>query len=55
MLYIHHCQNCNRIHILNGHKSACPKCGQALTELPVSFLSYSSMDENARRKLTGSD
>lgn len=37
MMYIHYCTHCDRIHMLNGHKTSCPACGQPLKELSVSF------------------
>ena len=40
MMYLHFCKNCNRIHILNGHKPNCPKCDETLTELQMSYLDY---------------
>lgn len=49
MMYMHYCQNCNRIHILNGHKTLCPACGQSLHELRISYLDYVAM-EPARRE-----
>ena len=51
MLYIHYCENCDRIHILNGHKTSCPKCDSLLCELPVSFLEYTKKDADERQRL----
>lgn len=51
MMYIHYCQLCDRIHLLSGHKSGCPACSAPLTELPVSFLEYENMNEQARKEL----
>ena len=48
MMYIHYCAHCDRIHMLSGHKTDCPACGEALTELSVSFLEYQNMDVTAR-------
>lgn len=42
MLYIHYCEKCEKVHMLNGHKKNCPKCDEPLKELPVSFLQYTS-------------
>ena len=27
MMYMHYCKPCHRVHMLNGHKMTCPKCG----------------------------
>ena len=51
MMYIHYCQACNRIHILNGHKSICPSCEQKLTELKISYLEYIELGQEERDKL----
>ena len=48
MLYIHYCETCDIVHILNGHKKSCPKCDAQLNELPLSFLEYTAM--NAERR-----
>lgn len=48
MMYIHYCANCQRIHMLNGHKQACPKCSQPLAELKIDYLSYASLDMEER-------
>ena len=40
MMYIHYCQNCSRLHILNGHKPLCPACEQKLLELKIPYLSF---------------
>lgn len=42
MMYIHFCQTCKRIHILNGHKMFCPRCSSILVELQTSYLDYVS-------------
>lgn len=51
MMYIHYCKSCQRIHMLNGHKKICPGCHQELTELKLSYLSYTSMDTSERTML----
>lgn len=48
MMYIHYCRTCRRIHMLNGHKSACPNCEHRLTELKISYMDYIEMDTEAR-------
>jgi len=48
MMYIHYCRNCDRIHMLNGHKGSCPACGHSLKELPVSFLEFTNMNTQER-------
>lgn len=48
MMYMHFCKNCNRIHILNGHKTACPGCGASLVELSITFQEYSAMNADDR-------
>ena len=51
MMYIHYCQECSRIHILNGHRTSCPICDFSLTELPISYMEYIEMDKDARSSL----
>lgn len=51
MLYIHYCESCDKVHILNGHKKKCPKCEGALKELPISFLQYTSQNRQERDDL----
>lgn len=51
MMYIHYCPSCERIHMLNGHKSLCPTCEQRLTELRISYMEYIELDAEERRKL----
>ena len=51
MLYIHYCESCNKVHILNGHKTKCPKCNMSLRELPISFLQYTSQSREERDRL----
>jgi len=48
MMYLHFCKNCNRIHILNGHKMNCPKCNNALIELQMSYLDYVTLTNTER-------
>ena len=48
MMYIHYCTHCDRIHMLNGHKTSCAACGQPLKELSVSFLEFTNMDAQER-------
>lgn len=56
MMYIHYCNNCNKIFILNGHKQECPRCALPIQELKLSFKEYSTMlppeRESFRRRLT---
>lgn len=49
MMYMHFCQNCRRIHMLNGHKTLCPTCSQKLKELSISYLDYIEMDALERQ------
>ena len=51
MMYLHFCKNCNRIHLLNGHKLTCPGCSHSLTELQISFLDYVSMNREQRQRI----
>ena len=48
MMYLHFCKNCNRIHMLNGHKMFCPKCSASLKELQMSYLEYTSLPRKER-------
>lgn len=48
MMYIHFCKHCTRIHILNGHKTECPRCSEKLTELKVSYMEYINLDLTQR-------
>ena len=48
MMYLHFCKNCNRIHILNGHKLSCPKCDKPLKELQMSYLDYIVLNDSER-------
>ena len=52
MLYIHYCKICQKIHILNGHKLLCPKCGNSLTELQISHQAYADMNLKERQVLS---
>ncbi len=51
MLYMHYCQNCHHIHMLNGHKASCPTCGLPLKELNISYLDYSDLNRGERETL----
>ncbi len=51
MMYIHYCRTCNRIHILNGHKSICPSCERDLTELKISYMDYIQLGPEERHRL----
>lgn len=48
MMYMHYCQNCNRVHMLNGHKFDCPACCAPLVELSISYLEFANMDAYER-------
>lgn len=48
MMYLHFCKNCNRIHMLNGHKQNCPKCDTPLKELQMSYLDYICLTDTER-------
>ena len=48
MMYLHFCKNCNRIHMLNGHKLSCPKCNNTLKELQMSYLDYVVLNDTER-------
>lgn len=50
MMYLHYCKCCDRIHMLSGHKTDCPACGEPLAELPVSFLEYEEMTAAERAR-----
>lgn len=51
MMYIHYCQTCFRLHILNGHKKRCPACQKSLTELTLPYLTYVEMNYCERKIL----
>lgn len=51
MMYIHYCKQCERIHMLNGHKMFCPKCEHALAELKMSYIDYMQMGHLERTQL----
>jgi len=51
MLYVHYCQNCQSIHLLNGHKNICPSCAAHLYEIKLSFLEYTKMTAEKRGDL----
>lgn len=48
MMYVHYCHDCNRLHILNGHKTICPACNQPLAELQISYLDFVELDKDER-------
>lgn len=48
MLYIHYCSHCRRIHILSGHRTACPACDTILAELKVPYTTYITWGPNER-------
>lgn len=50
MMYVHFCKPCNRIHILNGHKQECPRCSNTLFELKLSYLDYTDLNMEERRR-----
>lgn len=51
MMYMHYCNNCCRIHMLNGHKMSCPRCSDSLTELKISYLNYVELPKAQREQL----
>lgn len=51
MMYIHYCKNCQRLHMLNGHKIVCPSCDNDLTELNLPYLTYVEMNTLDRNLL----
>ncbi|MCD7805919.1 MAG: hypothetical protein LUH19_01095 [Lachnospiraceae bacterium] len=51
MLYMHYCQNCHYIHMLNGHKTVCPTCSMPLKELTISYLDYTALTREERKDL----
>lgn len=48
MMYVHYCKRCQRIYMLNGHKQACPKCHEGISELKLSYMEYVAMDRTER-------
>lgn len=50
MMYMHYCKNCNRFHMLNGHKFDCPSCSAPLAELAISYLEFANMDISEREE-----
>lgn len=50
-MYIHYCRQCQRLHLLNGHKMFCPKCDTKLNELRISYLDFVNMDREQRELL----
>lgn len=51
MMYMHYCQHCQHLHMLNGHKLLCPACQSNLTELKLSYLTYVEMSTQERQYL----
>ena len=51
MMYIHYCRSCQRIHMLNGNKTACPTCDRKLRELRISYLEYIELGPEERKIL----
>jgi len=51
MMYMHYCDSCCRIHMLNGHKMSCPRCLDSLTELKISYLDYVDLSRPEREVL----
>lgn len=51
MMYIHYCKTCNYIHMLNGHKTECPRCENKLTELKTTYFDYVDMGGKEREIL----
>ena len=52
MIYVHLCKTCERIYLLNGHKTTCPKCSFSLTELQLPYQDYLSMPPSHREAFT---
>ena len=51
MMYMHYCSGCQFIHMLNGHKIFCPRCGFKLTELRITYMDYVNLSGEDRKKL----
>lgn len=51
MIYIHYCEECDFIHLLSGHRTNCPGCGEPLTELKISYQEYFEMNQEKREEL----
>lgn len=51
MMYMHYCSDCQRLHMLNGHKVICPSCDSRLTELKLPYLTYVELDNQERQAL----
>ena len=51
MIYMHYCKNCNFLHMLSGHRTICPGCGNPLTELKIDYLEYYQMNQSDRHTL----
>lgn len=54
MMYMHYCNHCQHIFMLNGHKIICPKCIEPLTELRISYLDYINLNMEQRNLLQAS-
>lgn len=51
MMYIHYCKQCNRFHMLNGHKMNCPRCKDRLTELSMPYMEFVTLNLMERERL----
>ena len=51
MMYIHYCENCNKIFTLNGHRPSCPKCTSSMRELDITYLKYLALSAGERNSL----
>lgn len=49
-MYMHYCKRCHRVYMLNGHKQACPKCRENITELKITYMEYATMNTEAREQ-----
>ena len=49
MMYVHFCQPCNRVFMLNGHNLTCPNCHDNLSELKMPYSNYVTMDMDERK------
>ena len=54
MMYLHFCEKCSQIFILNGHQQECIKCGSPLTELKLSYQAYTNYPPEQRMMLIDS-
>ena len=48
MIYIHYCNHCSKFHMLNGHKSICPICGESMAEAQIAFTDFAKLSEKER-------